>query len=164
MAWVAAVVAVIGAGIQVYGAMEEGDAKAEQADRDAKLRRQQKMELESRVQSNVELMEDERDDLLSTAQANYGKGGLAIMEKIYRNSYQRIEKMKREGSFQAGMIEEGALTQSILAGEYREAGSRSAVGYGVGGLGQASNAYTRGSSSSGSNVDNSGTRKVSGTK
>lgn len=164
MAVAGAIIGVVGAGMQVYGALEEADAKAAQAERDAKLRREQKAELEYRTQKNLELIQNESDQLLSSAAANFGSNGLAAMEKIYANTQQVLAKTRREGAFDAGMIEQGALTSSLLAGEYKKAGDVSAIGYGVSGLGSGINNFSGASrSSGGSNVDNSGTKKISGT-
>lgn len=152
MAYVAAAVAIVGAGIAVYSEIEKGEQQAKAAERDARIKDIQAQELEFRLSRNIELVEQNYEVVRDqTILATRGQS-LDVLTKLHTNTRATLERMQREGAFQARMIREGALSSSILAGEYRDAGTAGAIGAGLGGVAGASNAV--GSSSRPSSTPN----------
>jgi hypothetical protein len=151
---VAAVAAVVGTGIAIYGAVKSANDQSDLDQERASIAQQQAKELDAREQSN-ELIRDQqayRQKLqFGAAYAASGKEGVGIGSQLQIQNQADLANMmsNRETKFQETMLLEQGGIDTSLASSTESAGTLNAVGAGLGGLSAAGKLYTAGGNNPG---------------
>lgn len=137
---VLAAIAVTSTVISAYGSIQESEARAEQARREAALKRMQADEVLDRAEINAGLMDRQGKRLISSQVASFGASNVSLGASQYgllseteRNVDEQIQLMRRDAEFRAKMLREGASSADVLAGQIQSAGYWSAAGTLLGG-------------------------------
>lgn len=154
MPQVAAAAAVVGTGIQVYGAIKSANDQAQlDADR-ADVARKQAIEIGEREQANESIRDQQamRQKLQFGASfAASGKAGTGVGSQLQIQNQSDLLSMmsNREAKFQEQMLYTQAGIDTTLAQNTLEAGTLTAIGTGLSGVGSAAGIATSGGSNPG---------------
>jgi len=138
----AAGVAVVGAGVQIYGAIKTANDQAEMDLQRAAIANQQATEIGEREAANETLRNQQayRQKLQFGASfAATGREGTGIGSQLQIQNQTDLANMmsNREADFQAKMLKQQAGIDTTLAGQTESAGVVKALGMGLGGATQA---------------------------
>lgn len=153
----AAVAAVAGLGISIYGQIKESEDRAAAMEMDAQLRQSQAEEIRRRQQINERIILREAQELQSQQMAAFAAAGvdigtgapLMVAEQTMARARERIMLERYEAVFTAEQVRKGAKIQLGLADSARTAGQLGAYGTlltGVGKTASLADTNTKGSS------------------
>jgi len=130
---VAAGVAIVGAGVSIYGQISGANAEADARKEKAALDEQQAAELESREAFNeIQIRDSSRINQLNFGSRAAGSGsegvGLGGQLEIQRQTDLTLQVSQRDAAFKARMIRSGAAIETQLASDAQTAGYISAAG------------------------------------
>lgn len=120
----------VGAGmVSAIASIEEAEARAEQARREAALKRLQADETLVRAEINAKLMRREGERMQAGQAQSFAASGVdmgasqfGLLRETDRMVSEQIDLMKREAEFRARMLREGAISSDLLADDAETAG------------------------------------------
>ena len=148
MATGAAVAAVVGTGVTIYGQQKEAKAKARAAKKNAELKRLQALELLDRFEINSqalmaegELLKDRQKVDLASRGIDIGSGSaLSVIEETNALVARQLILDRKEAEFKAQQLRSGADMDVELAGDIRSAANIRSVGTFLSGVSSAASA------------------------
>ena len=151
---VAAVAAVVGAGIAVYGDIKSANDQASLDQTRAQIAQEQAGEIAARVSSNESLRDRAavRQKLqFGASYAASGKAGAGVGSQLQIQAQADTQNLvsARESSFQEQMLQQQAGIDTTLGQSSQEAGTINAIGAGIGGASKAAGIATSGGSNPG---------------
>jgi hypothetical protein len=154
MPQVAAAAALVGAGIQVYGAITSANDQNALDQEKASVARQQAAEIEARNQSNAALLDQTamRQKLqFGASYAASGKAGTGVGSQLQIQNQADLQNMiaTREAKFQESMLQQQAGIDTTMGDQLMKALPWQVAGDIAGGLGSAARLGTTGSKNPG---------------
>lgn len=126
----------LGAGISAYSSYEQGRQQARAARQEAKLRRAQAREMRERMVIEEANIKEQGEEFKASQTAAFAAGGVALgtgatllaLEDTNSKIAKKITEMKRDTTFRANQLEQGASFTAAQAGQYEQAGMLGAAG------------------------------------
>lgn len=127
--------AVASGAVAAYASIQESEARAEQARREASLKRLQAEETLARMEINTDLMKRQGKRLEGSQVAQFGAfnvsigaAGYGLLSETQRTVQEQIDLMRRDARFRAEMLRQGAKSSDVLAQDITNAGYWNAFG------------------------------------
>jgi hypothetical protein len=132
--------AVGGLGMQVFGGIKSSQAKADAAQKDAEIKRQEADEVDYRGERNASVLRMKGQEVIGAAEGAYTASGvelsgsaLTALADTNAKNQQEIFDTYHEARFRAGQLRQGADVSEHLASDQRTAGFVDAAGTILGG-------------------------------
>lgn len=126
------IMAVVGTGMQIYGAISGASQQQEAAEVNAEMKRLQAKELLERQSINEQLIrEQSEDDQLHIGGSSFGSTGIGDVLKVRRITEENISRSRRDAEFKATMLRKGADIETSLASDQMTGTILTGIGTGI---------------------------------